>query len=152
MRTVEDSAFTAQVWNAVRYDDWTERDGSGDAWESSERLVFRSSDEFFYLRIIPTDEVQVLNYPPDIPGNNEVIAFYSAPAGTYNAITTLLADYTAKYLMYEINPQILSELMYGSESLDFISFRADEYFVLSSLVGHFMDEWDLESWEEYEPD
>ena len=64
----------------------------------------------------------------------------------------MLTDYAAKNLMYEIDPQKLSDLIYGSEYLRFIMFRAAEYFVLSSSVGHFMDEWDLESWEEYKPD
>jgi hypothetical protein len=38
--------------------------------------------------------------------------------------------------------------MYSSEYLHFIKFREADYFVRSSAIGLFIDEWDLESWVE----
>ena len=51
--------------------------------------------------------------------------------------------------MYDITPQIMSDLIYSSEDLEFILYREADYYVLSSSVGHFMDEWDLDSWIEF---
>ena len=147
-RTIEDSAFTAEVWNTLRFDDLVEIDVDGRTWESSERLVFCSGDEYFYLNIVPNDEGWV-STPTDTPGYTETIAYYSAPAGTYDALTSLLTYYIADNFMYDITPQIMSDLIYSSEDLQFILYREADYYVQSSSVGHFMDEWDLDSWIEF---
>jgi len=63
--------------------------------------------------------------------------------------SALLTDYITKNFMYDLTPQRLRELMYSSEYTYFIMHRVADYAVHSSSVGRFMDELDLESWQEF---
>jgi len=148
MRIIEDSMFTEEVWNAVRFDDWMEIDERKQTWESSTTLSFYSAGENFNIRIVPTDEAWVLK--PVLDGINEFVAYYIAPDGTYDALTTMLADYIEKNFKYDLTPQILRDLIYSSQDLEFILFGEADYYVKASSVGRFMDEWDMENWEEFQ--
>jgi len=148
--TIEDSAFIAEVWNALRFDDWVEIEWDGLIWESSTELIFYTNDwyeENFHIRIVPT-EVRVTK-PLETIGFCEILSCYEIPIGTYEALTALLTDYTIRNSMYELSPQIINDLVYGSEDLYFIKHRAADYYVLNSTVGHFIDEWDIDNWEEF---
>ena len=148
-RLIEDSAFTSEIWNALRIDDWVKIEEVGQRWESSTHLVFYSDDEPFHISIVGTEEVWVLKPMELFPGLYDVVAYYNAPAGTYNALTVLLTDYMTENFMYDLTPQKMNELMYSSEYIHFIMHRGADFTVQSSSVGRFMDEWDLDNWEEF---
>ena len=148
-RLIEDKAFTSKIWNALRFDDWVEIEEIGQRWESSTHLVFYSDDEIFHISIVGTEEVWVLEPMELSPGLYDAVAYYSAPAGTHDALTALLTDYMAENFMYDLTPEKMKESMYSSEHIFFIMHRGEDYAVQSSSVGRFMDEWDLENWEEF---
>jgi hypothetical protein len=153
-RKIEDSAFTAEVWNALRFDEWEEIIEDAPSWESNERLSFYSGDEQFCVRLLSTssdgvtwDEALVVK-PLEVPGYYETVAYYKVPAGTCVAVDTMISDYIVKNFKYDFSPQILSDLIYSSEYVHFIKHKEADFFVQSSSVGRFMDEWNMDSWEE----
>jgi hypothetical protein len=148
--TIEDSAFIAKVWNALRFDDWAEIEWDGLTWESSTELLFYTNDwndENYHIRIAPT-EVRVMK-PLEVVGYYEIITCYEIPIGAYEALTALLSDYTTRNFMYELTPQIMNDLMYSSEDIYFIRYLVTDYSVLNSSVEYFLDEWDIDNWEEF---
>jgi len=84
-----------------------------------------------------------------VTGLYDVVAYFNAPAGTYDALTALLTDYVTNNFIYDLTPQRMNESMYSSEYIHFIMHKVTDYTVHSSSVGRFMDEWDLDNWEEF---
>ena len=149
-RLIEDSAFTVKVWDALRFGDWVEIEWDGLNLESNTELVLYSTDWYndnLHIRIAPT-EVRVMT-PAEIVGFYDILACYEIPIGAYEALTALLTDYVTVNNMYELAPQVMRDLMYGSEDLYFIKYQVADYTVLNSSVGHFMDEWDIDKWEDF---
>jgi hypothetical protein len=97
------AAFVAEVWEALRFDEWTERDERGGGMIVIEFVFYADDGSTLTAHLDPNDVVSIVDTENPFVFHDDGTAtltpkeHFNIPAGTYAVIRALLLEYNTEH-------------------------------------------------------
>ena len=144
--SVTDPEFIAQVWETIRYNEWTERSSYGQ-WDMRMDISFSNNEHRISFSIDP-DSAVTLDPDSEVTiVTSTSTNYFNAPEGTYQMLSQLLTAYSAENFYIDFTPQAIYDAIAGSGRLE-SALGGKGYAAEPSKMGNFFEEWDMQNWKE----